>query len=377
MTAKALWTLRSRLAYGILSAERAADRWLSASLRSRPGWAPTVSPYVSYGTPDRVHVRGRVLLGRIDDQAASPTRRRIRLPVGLPPFLSLEVPGERVTVEVAGQVVETAAGPDGYVECLVDLPGLSPGWHQISFAVNGRPESATAGRLLVVDPALRLGIVSDIDDTIVHTGLTRLVEAVRTTLFTPEHARAVVAGTSELYHALLSGDKGPGQIFYVSTGAWNLHPALQRFLTRHSFPDGPLLMTDWGPSDRWMFREASEAFKARVITQLFDEYPQLMWVLVGDSGQDDPQAYATVAQAQPGRVHAVYIRDVAPASRRRADRVRRLTDALEKVGVPVLLVPDSITAADHALSVGLIDGAACDRVHRAVETGTPAPGPGT
>jgi phosphatidate phosphatase APP1 len=92
-------------------------------------------------------------------------------------------------------------------------------------------------------------------------------------------------------------------------------------------------------------------------------------VLVGDSGQDDPAAYAAVARAHPGRVHAIYIREVTPASPQRGSRIRRLAAELQTIGVPLVLVPDSAAAADHAFTLGLIDDEARARVHRAVELG--------
>jgi phosphatidate phosphatase APP1 len=132
-------------------------------------------------------------------------------------------------------------------------------------------------------------------------------------------------------------------------------------------------MTDWGPSTGWLFRESSLSYKARVITALVQEHPGLTWVLIGDSGQDDPEAYAAVARARPDRIHAVYIRDVAPASAARGDRVRRLAAELAAVRVPMLLVPDIAAAAADAHARGLIDDRAREAVSRAVHTGAGAP----
>ncbi len=351
----------------MFSLEGAVDRRLSAFLRRRPGWGATVSPYISYGTTGSAHVRARVLLSRRDDQRDRPGWV---LRAGLAPYLSVEIPGEEVSIAVAGQRMLAVAGAEGYVEAALDLPGLSPGWHEMTFGITGDPGYSARGRLLVVDPAARLGVVSDIDDTIIHTGLTRLVEALRTTLFTPEHVRKEIAGASEFYRSLVSGLAGPAQIFYVSTGAWNLHPVLERFLVRYSFPEGPLLMTDWGPSAAWLFREASVAFKTRVITELLEEHPQLKWVLVGDSGQDDPEAYAAVALAYPERVHAVYIRDVPSTSSVRAARVGQLTAKLSEAGVAMLVVSDSGAAADDAHLRGLIDETSRNRIRQAVESGS-------
>ncbi len=322
-------------------------------------------PYISHGTTRRAHVRARVLLSRQPPDA--PARPGAKLLAGLAHYVSVELPGEKVTVEVAEQRLDVTAGPEGYVEATLELPGLAPGWHRVTFGLAHEPGYSVRGRLVVVDPMARLGVVSDVDDTIIHTGLTRLLDAVRTSLFVPEHARREVAGASELYRGLVAGAAGRLQVFYVSTGAWNTHPVLERFLLRHGFPEGPLIMTDWGPSGAWLFREKSVAFKARVIAELIVEHPHLLWVLIGDSGQDDAEAYAAVARAHPERVRAVYIRDVPPESPLRAERVRRLADELSSTGVPMLLVRDSGVAADDAYERGLIDEASRDEVRRAVE----------
>jgi len=223
-----------------------------------------------------------------------------------------------------------------------------------------------SGTALVVDPAARLGIVSDIDDTIIHTGLTRMIEAIRTTLLVAEEARVAIPGGAELYRALVAGDGGRAPVFYVSTGAWNLHAVLERFLERHGFPRGPMLMTDWGPGGRWVFREDSIVFKSRTIIERVDEHPHLRWVLVGDSGQHDPEAYAAVARARPGRLHAIYIREVPPESPARARRVRELAAETAELGVPMLLIRDSVAAAEHAHAHGLLDVADVTRVRQAV-----------
>ncbi len=357
--------LRGRLATWVVGLERIADSRLCALLRRRPGWCPVVVPYLSHGTPELAHLRARVLLSRTADSRRH--RPRAALLASVAHFLSVDVPGEEVTVEVAGQQASAVTGPEGYVELHLRLPGLPPGWHPVMFGLTGDKGYSNFGRLLVVDPEATLGVVSDIDDTVIHTGLTRLVDAVRTTLLVPEHARTEVAGAAELYSALLRGAGERAHIFYVSTGAWNLHPVIERFLSRRGFPEGPLLMTDWGPTGGWLFREDSVAFKARTITGLLEEQPRPCWVLFGDSGEHDPEAYAAVARAFPHRIRAIYIRDVPPESPLRRERVRRIVGELAALGVPMLLVSDSVAAAEHARELGLVDESDCGLVRRAVE----------
>jgi phosphatidate phosphatase APP1 len=88
-------------------------------------------------------------------------------------------------------------------------------------------------------------------------------------------------------------------------------PTLTRFLSRHLYPAGPLLLTNWGPTtDRW-FRSGRE-HKRATLARLADEFPDVRWLLVGDDGQHDKEIYAEFAMAQPSHVAAVAIRHLSP-----------------------------------------------------------------
>ncbi len=354
---------RTWLAHALTNAERAADRRIGATLLRRPAWGLTVLPYVGHGTTNRLHLRARAVARRREPRQFSGPTAVLLTAIGR--YLSAEVAGAQVTIDVAGRVQPAVSDDEGYVDVTLDVD-LAPGWHPVTFRLDGAG-STVVGKALVVDPVARLGIVSDIDDTIIHTGLTRLVEAIRTTLLVSEDARVAIPGAAELYTGLVAADDGRSPVFYVSTGAWNLHTVLARFLERHSFPAGPMLMTDWGPGGKWLFREDSIGFKSRTILARIDEHPQLRWVLVGDSGQHDPEAYAAVARLRPERLHAIYIREVPPQSPGRRQRVRELAEELDRLGVPMLLISDSLAAAEHAGELGLLETAHVERVLLAVE----------
>ena len=187
-----------------------------ARLRRRPGWIATVDPYIGHGTPDRVHLRGRVVL-----RPARPRRRRgptAALLTGLARYAGIDVPGEPVELDVAGRTVATVSDAEGYLEVDVAVPGAAPGWHEVTW----RPASGPVpGRLLIVDPDARLGLVSDLDDTVIHTGLTRAWEAVRTTLLVADDDRVPIVGGAELYQALVDGDAGRG------TGVLRVHRGVE------------------------------------------------------------------------------------------------------------------------------------------------------
>ena len=340
--------------------ERRAGRFL----RGRPAWHLTVTPYTGHSAGTRAHLRARVVVKR--RERADRGGRRGALFASLGRYLSVEAAGEQVSVDVAGQQVAVVSGPEGYVELDVEVPTLEPGWHPVRYQLAAADSVPVEGRLLAVDPDARLGLVSDIDDTVIQTGLTRLWEAVRTTLLVPESERVPLEGAAELYRGLVEGTDGRAPVFYVSTGAWNFYDMTERFLETHGFPAGPLMMIDWGPGSGWRFHEDSAAFKSRTITALLDKYPKLSWVLVGDAGQADAEAYATVARAHPDRIRAIYIRAVPPYSPLRATGVRRVADELATLGVEMLLVQDSVEAAEHAHRLGLLDDEHLDAVRAAV-----------
>jgi phosphatidate phosphatase APP1 len=95
-------------------------------------------------------------------------------------------------------------------------------------------------------------------------------------------------------------------------------------------------------------------------------------VLVGDTTQADPEIYAEVARAYPGRVPAVYIRDVTRRPERAA-AVAALARTLDAVGTPLVLADDTLAAARDAARRGLIRPEAVDAV--AADAAATARGP--
>jgi phosphatidate phosphatase APP1 len=137
---------------------------------------------------------------------------------------------------------------------------------------------------------------------------------------------------------------------------------LLEFIALRRFPLGPLLLTDWGPSRSGLFRIGAQEHKLGLVRRMLAEHPQLGLVLVGDSGQADPEIYATLARAHPDRILAVYIRRTANASARRIAEVDALAADVTADGVPMLAVDDSLQIAAHAAELGLLDTAALTEV---------------
>jgi phosphatidate phosphatase APP1 len=91
------------------------------------------------------------------------------------------------------------------------------------------------------------------------------------------------------------------------------------------------------------------------VRRLLDEHPHLRLILIGGSGQEDPEIYAAIARDIPDRVAAVYIRRTTGADPVRIRQVDTLAAEITAAGVPMLAVDDSPQIAAHAAALGLLD----------------------
>lgn len=269
----------------------------------RTGWRIHTVAYPGYGAPGWIRVMCRVLLGRPDNrQRGRPEKVR-----GWRSFATL--PAKYVTVAIESGDVrhETRTDRSGFVDTIVPVD-LPPGWGSVWISV---PEAEPVqAPVRILDPQVRFGVISDVDDTVMVTTLPRPLLAAWNTFVLDEHARAAVPGMAVLYERLVTAHPG-APVFYLSTGAWNVAPTLTRFLSRHLYPAGPLLLTDWGPTaDRW-FRSGRE-HKRATLTRLATEFPEVKWLLVGDDGQHDQEIYREFAVAHPDNVAGVAIRRLSP-----------------------------------------------------------------
>jgi phosphatidate phosphatase APP1 len=289
-----------RLSHRAARIEDSFHRWRERRGRKR-GLVTTIVPYAGYGTATWARVLCRVVLAQPTE---APTQRADKVR-GWRSFFSIPVEDVDVTVTVGGIEHRVRPTRGGIVDVRLDAP-LELGWQEVTLGA-ADTESVTAP-IFVLDPGAGFGIISDIDDTVMVTALPRPFLAAWNTFVLDEHARTPVAGMAVLYERLTQTAPTP-PVIYLSTGAWNVAPTLTRFLGRNLYPAGPLLLTDWGPThDRW-FRSGQE-HKRTSLARLADEFPDMKWLLIGDDGQHDEALYSEFAEAHPGNVAGIAIRQL-------------------------------------------------------------------
>lgn len=169
-------------------------------------------------------------------------------------------------------------------------------------------------------------ILSDIDDTVKISHVKERWQLLRKTFLEPYEA---VPGMSALYQRWAT--KYPDSFFlYVSASPWQLYDELHQLLSRAGFPEGILQLKRFRWKDQSFFSLFTDAdkFKTPIVQAMLERFPKRTFILVGDSGEKDPEIYGNLARAFPERVQKIYIRLVDNSDS--PDRWTRAFDGLPK-----------------------------------------------
>ena len=320
--------------------------------------------YRGFGSPSAVWLKGRVLRQKPLSTPSDNDTFWNNLAATYQRFNSDEVPGVTVQIDAFGHSQTVVTDKEGYFEMTLHCTGeLPPGraWFPIRYALpmvkqpdTGEPVSIN-GQLMIAPPYSQFGVISDIDDTVLVTGATSILQMARLTFLGNAYTRLPFAGVAAFYRALQGGSVTTlfNPIYYVSSSPWNLYDLLVDFFRIQGIPKGPILLRDIGLNMASISSESHRKHKLAVIRTIMAVSPQLPFVLIGDSGQQDPEIYAQIVRENPGRIKAIYIRDV--SGDKRDESVQTLIQATAADHVPMLLVPDTVAAAEHAAALGLID----------------------
>lgn len=329
-----------------------------------------LQPYFGYRSDEKLVITARALRagkpgfekrGRLQAMRTMVAQFASREVVGLAVRLEIKSP-EGVTAEHHG-----VTDHEGYIRFEMDLVGdwpcpVDPAWEIVCIHwLNRDGAQCVEGFVLVPGTKTVLGIISDIDDTIVETGITggprQIARNWRRVLAELPDERIVVPGADVFYGAIGGGAVLPGNelhvgerlaathrpFFYVSSSPWNLFSYLVAFIKSRNLPLGPLLLRDWGFDRATFGSESHGAHKRGAVDAVLALYPSMRFALIGDDTQGDLTAYSEVVQANPGRIAAVFIRTGAgPLSP--AERGGKAM--IEAAGVPLWLGGDYATGRD-------------------------------
>ncbi|MES2759984.1 MAG: phosphatase domain-containing protein [Pseudomonadota bacterium] len=349
--------LRRRLAS---TAGQFASGALQRLRNARVGRQLMVVPYFGFGNPEKIWVKGRVLDERSFREQSGQDSGWSNLLELYRRLESDEVAGARVLAQFQGQRHETLTDGGGYfsfeIAAASPLPG---GWQTVELELpdnrgeDGQPVRAAA-EVSVPAAGARFGIISDIDDTVLWTNVTNKLNMALMLASSNAHTRKPFKGVAAFYRALhegVGGNEG-NPVFYVSSSPWHLFGPLVEFLRVQGIPLGPLLLRELGVREMFKLTEHGKS-KLDKIELILSFYPAMQFVLIGDSGEQDPEIYAEVVRRHPQSVRVIYIRNVNPDPSR-IEALDRLIEEVSATGTQLILSPDSVFAASHAAAEGLI-----------------------
>jgi phosphatidate phosphatase APP1 len=270
---------------------------------------------------------------------------------------SVELPPAPLIADFGNARVEVSTDHEGYYAAAfkaIDPPGDALWTNARVSLANGTLE--TAQPVMQVLPQARIGIISDIDDTILQSSITDWKIAAQLTFLGNARTRKPLLGVAKLYTALQAGTN---PLFYVSSSPWNLYDLLEDFMALNAIPPAPIFLRDIGTDTGKFIKTPGHGHKLERARTLMARNPQLRWILLGDSGQEDAALYAEAAREFGDRIAAIYIRDVDPDVESPLDTgVDAWIGKVAGTRVPMLRAKDSVAIAEHAASLGLLDPAA-------------------
>ncbi|PVW17145.1 App1 family protein [Marixanthomonas spongiae] len=327
--------------------------------------------FQSYGTDSHFYIRGRALEDENIDLSKNGLFSLIKNTYKR--FETDEIPFTKLKITLPNDsVYYTKTDKRGYFKFKENIRGLAEmtneeGWlpYEISFeetfskrVINNN--NRFPGKMLISSswssPQVKkteFGVISDIDDTILQTGVTSFLKLklIFNTFFRNAESRSPLQGASKFYQLLHQGKTGKeaNPLFYVSHSPWNLYRYLALFLKANNFPKGPILLRSFPTPFRRKEKEEKPQ-KQQEILDILETYPKMSFILIGDSGEHDADIYIEIAQKFPKRIKAIYLRSV--THKKKMARIRGLFSSFEIT--PVLLVSDSKEAIAHARSLGFI-----------------------
>lgn len=184
-------------------------------------------------------------------------------------------------------------------------PASQDRWLPISLITPDTDKRQFTGNIQLIHDT-GVSVISDIDDTIKISNVLDKKKLMRNTFL---HEFEPVPAMNTLYHNW----QGQGASFhYVSASPWQLYPALNEFLQQRGFPQGSFHMK--------LFRIKDESYhnlfvspmdyKVPLISELLLQHSRRQFILIGDSGEKDPEVYQKILQRFPGQIKHVFIRNV-------------------------------------------------------------------
>lgn len=270
--------------------------------------------YDGFGTPAKARVWGRVLYDKGFDTPQKRERWTRRLRRSWRLLESDEIPHAKLTLVVGKTRHALTADEEGLF--MLELVGLAVGPHTVGAELPGEaPYRVLSGRIMVAPKEPGVAVLSDIDDTVLQTGVKNKLKMIKKVLFSNVHQLKTYPYAAALYRAL--AQRGAPVVF-VSGSPINLYPRLHGFFRLRGFPRAPMRLKNLGVAKGSDSLFEQKKYKLGKLREALALLPGYRFILIGDSGEKDPEIYRTLRAEAKRRIAAVLIHNVSKASAKHA-----------------------------------------------------------
>ena len=340
---------------------------LRLRIKQKLGWLgiPVIIPFRGYGNNDCLYISGCVMEDKGLSVPSISNSRWQNMLAMIKRYIGDQMPHVRVKIDFMGKEILTITNDQGIFHVKLDIKDLilpDNIWQQVSFELLdqiSQQKINTSGEVLILKGnSINYGVISDVDDTILISHSTNFIKKLRLMLFKNAITRLPFEGVSAFYSALNKGVDGKGNnpFFFVSSSQWNLYDLLIDFCNFRKIPKGPFLLQDINsftikPFKKKINGTKKHEHKIEKIKHILNTFGHLNFILIGDSGQKDAEIYRNIALEFPGRILAIYIRDIRKS---KAKKIKIISKTLSNTNTDMLLIKDTVLAAQHAIDNGFI-----------------------
>lgn len=227
----------------------------------------------------------------------------------LSPFLTNPVAGLPATVfffnnkNSQSRTVSTNAGGHFHLRVALDFVPTN-------VRVLAAEHLSATSEINLIEPR-GVSVISDIDDTIKHSAIASGTKDMFRNTFVRDLGELTIPGVKEWYAKM--AELGVG-LHYVSNSPWQLYPLLKSYFKLAGLPLGSFHLKQYSGMMQGFLEPTSER-KRPTLEKIMQDFPDRRFVLVGDSGEADLEAYTELAAANPGKILAIFIRDVTTSNR--------------------------------------------------------------
>jgi phosphatidate phosphatase APP1 len=273
-------------------------------------------------------------------------------------FLVNPFPRAKIRLRWQDQVLPGQTEDDGFFKFEWKATHeVEAGWHHLNVDLIDEAGNVvkTADGKMFVPHSTQFAFISDIDDTIMISYSATIGRRLKELFIRNPRTRSMFPGVPEHYKLLSlahTTNDVPNAFFYVSSSEWNLYDYLNEFFKFNNLPRGAFLLNQvkrW--FELWKTGKTKHMGKLLRVVRILEAFPSQQFILLGDNTQSDPSIYASVAKKLPGKIFAIYIRNIVKKNEQPA---KAILAEIAASGVHTCLFDHSADAIAHSRQIGLV-----------------------